>query len=139
LLPEFLLEIKERGVIATWCPQEEALNHLAVGAFLTHCGWNSMIEGLSAGVPLLCCPFFGDQPTNCRYACNVWRIGMEIENNATRKEVEKIVRELMEGENGKEIKQKVLEWKKLAEKATDLHGSSLRNLEDLINLLLSKG
>ena len=64
---------------------------------------------------------------------------MEIENNATRKEVEKIVRELMEGENGKEIKQKVLERKKLSEEATDLHGSSIRNLEDLVNLLLSKG
>ncbi|XP_059437775.1 7-deoxyloganetin glucosyltransferase-like [Corylus avellana] len=139
LPPEFLLETKERGVIATWCPQEEVLNHPAVGVFLTHCGWNSMIEGLSAGVPLLCCPFFGDQPTNCRYACNVWRIGMEIENNATRKEVGKIVRELMEGENGKKIKQNVLEWKKLAEEATDLHGSSFRNLEDLVNLLLSKG
>ncbi|XP_059439884.1 7-deoxyloganetin glucosyltransferase-like isoform X2 [Corylus avellana] len=138
LPPEFSLETKERGLIATWCPQEEALNHPPVGAFLTHCGWNSMIEGLSAGVPLLCCPFFGDQPTNCRYACDVWTIGMEIENNATRKEVEKIVRELMEGENGKKIKQNVLEWKKLAEEATDLHGSSSRNLENLVNLLLSK-
>jgi hypothetical protein len=139
LPPEFLLETKERGVIATWCRQEEVLKHPAVGAFLTHCGWNSIIESLSAGVPLICCPFFGDQQTNCRYACNEWSVGIEIDNNARRMEVEKIVRELMEGENGKKIKNKVLEWKKLAEEATDPHGSSSRNLENIVNLLLSKG
>jgi hypothetical protein len=140
LPPELLEEIKGRGLIASWCPQEEVLNHSSIGGFLTHCGWNSIIESVCAGVPMLCWPFFGDQQTNCKYACNEWGIGMEIDNGAKRGEVEKIVRELMEGNKGKKMKKKVMEWKKLAEEATGPHGSSSINLDKLVNeVLLSKG
>jgi hypothetical protein len=140
LPPELLEETKGRGLIASWCPQEEVLNHSSIGGFLTHCGWNSTMESLCAGVPMLCCPFFVDQHTNCKYACNEWGIGMEIDNGAKRGEVEKIVRELMEGNKGKKMKQKVMEWKKLAEEATGPHGSSSINLDKLVNeVLLSKG
>jgi hypothetical protein len=138
--PEFELETKERSLIASWCPQEEVLNHPSVGGFLTHCGWNSTIEGLCAGVPLLCWPFFADQQTNCKYSCNEWGIGMEINNDVKREEVEKIVRDLMEGDKGKIMKKKVLEWKKLAEEATDPLGSSSINLNNFMSeVLLSKG
>ncbi|XP_062152315.1 7-deoxyloganetin glucosyltransferase-like isoform X1 [Alnus glutinosa] len=140
LPPELLEETKGRGLIASWCPQEEVLNHSSIGGFLTHCGWNSTMESLCAGVPMLCCPFFADQQTNCKYACNEWGIGMEIDNGAKRGEVEKIVRELMEGNRGKKMKKKVMEWKKLAEEATGPHGSSSINLDKLVNeVLLSKG
>jgi UDP:flavonoid glycosyltransferase YjiC (YdhE family) len=140
LPPELLEEIKGRGLIASWCPQEEVLNHSSIGGFLTHCGWNSIIESVCAGVPMLCWPFFGDQQTNCKYACNEWGIGMEIDNGAKRGEVEKIVRELMEGNKGKKMKKKAMEWKKLAEEATGPHGSSSINLDNLVNeVLLSKG
>ena len=138
--PEFELETKERSLIASWCPQEEVLNHPSVGGFLTHCGWNSTIEGLCAGVPMLCWPFFADQQTNCKYSCNEWGIGMEINNDVKREEVEKIVRDLMEGDKGKIMKKKVLEWKKLAEEATDPLGSSSINLNNFMSeVLLSKG
>jgi hypothetical protein len=140
LPPELLEEIKGRGLIASWCPQEEVLNHSSIGGFLTHCGWNSIIESVCAGVPMLCWPFFGDQQTNCKYACNEWGIGMEIDNGAKRGEVEKIVRELMEGNKGNKMKKKAMEWKKLAEEATGPHGSSSINLDNLVNeVLLSKG
>jgi hypothetical protein len=89
---------------------------------------------------MLCWPFFGDQQTNCKYACNEWGIGMEIDNGAKRGEVEKIVRELMEGNKGNKMKKKAMEWKKLAEEATGPHGSSSINLDNLVNeVLLSKG
>ncbi|CAN6707883.1 unnamed protein product [Malus baccata var. baccata] len=134
--PEFEFETKERGLLESWCPQEQVLNHLSVGGFLTHSGWNSTIESLSAGVPMLCWPFFADQTTNCYYTCNEWGIGMEIDNDVKRDEVEKLVRELVEGEKGKKMKNKVMEWKKLAEEATSPQGSSTRNLDNLVNQVL---
>ncbi|CAL2248989.1 unnamed protein product [Prunus armeniaca] len=136
LPPEFVAETKERSLIAGWCPQEQVLNHPSVGGFLTHSGWNSTVESITAGVPMLCWPFFGDQQMNCRYTCNEWGIGMEISNDVKRDEVEKLVKELMEGEKGKKMKNKVMEWKKLAEEATGPHGSSSTNLENLVNEVL---
>ncbi|XP_050384598.1 7-deoxyloganetin glucosyltransferase-like [Argentina anserina] len=136
LPPEFVAETKERGLIATWCPQEELLHHPSVGGFLTHCGWNSTVESLTAGVPMLCWPVFGDQQTNCFYTCSKWGIGMEISNNVKRDEVEKLLRDLVEGEKGKKMKSKVMEWKKLAEEATAPEGSSFKNLDNLVNQVL---
>ena len=135
--PEFVSEIKERGLITSWCSQEQVLNHPSVGGFLTHCGWNSTIESISSGVPMLCWPFFSDQQTNCWYTCNELGLGMEINNDVKRDEVEKLVRELMEGDKGKAMKIKAMEWKKLAEKATGPNGSSSINLDELVNLMLS--
>ena len=79
ILPQdFLFETKEKGFVASWCPQEQVLNHPSIGGFLTHCGWNSMIESISAGVPMICWPFFGDQFANSRKSCNEWGIGLEL-------------------------------------------------------------
>ncbi|PQM33536.1 7-deoxyloganetin glucosyltransferase-like isoform X1 [Prunus yedoensis var. nudiflora] len=124
------------SLIAGWCPQEQVLNHPSVGGFLTHSGWNSTVESLTAGVPMLCWPCFGDQQMDCRYTCNEWGIGMEISNDVKRDEVEKLVKELMEAEKGKKMKNKVIEWKKLAEEATGPHGSSSTNLDNLVNQVL---
>ncbi|CBI19175.3 unnamed protein product, partial [Vitis vinifera] len=84
-------------------------------------GWNSTIEGLCGGVPMICWPFFAEQMTNCRY-------------------FESLVRGLMEGEKGKEMKKKAMEWKRMAEAATTTPaGSSYSNLDKMINqVLLSK-
>ncbi|KAL6317830.1 hypothetical protein AAG906_030584 [Vitis piasezkii] len=137
LPPEFVAETKERGLLAGWCPQEQVLSHPAVGGFLTHNGWNSTIESVSAGVPMICWPFFAEQQTNCRYCCTEWGIGMEIDSDVKRDEIERLVKELMEGEKGKELKKKALEWKALAEEATrGPNGSSFSNLDKMITQAL---
>lgn len=131
---EFTVETKDRGQLTSWCSQEQVLSHPAIGGFLTHSGWNSTLESLSAGVPMLCWPFFAEQQTNCRYSCREWGVGMEIESDAKRGEIESLVRELMDGDEGKEMKKKALEWKNLAEEATFApRGSSFLNLKNLIN------
>ncbi|KAF6134072.1 hypothetical protein GIB67_005082 [Kingdonia uniflora] len=137
LPPEFISKTKLRGYLASWCPQEQVLSHPSIAGFLTHNGWNSTLESISAGVPMICWPFFAEQQMNCRYSCVHWGIGMEIDSNVKRDEVESLVRELMEGEKGKEMKMKAMELKKKAEEAaTDPGGSSWLNLDKIIEVLL---
>ncbi|KAL3736490.1 hypothetical protein ACJRO7_025437 [Eucalyptus globulus] len=138
-LPEEFIEgTRERGFLSGWSPQERVLCHPSIGGFLTHCGWNSTIESLSAGVPMLCWPCFGDQPTNCKYICDDWGVGMEMDSNVKRHEVERLVRELMEGEVGKKMRGKAMEWKKMAEAAVCEKGSSSMNLDKLLDEVLSE-
>ncbi|XP_038704391.1 7-deoxyloganetin glucosyltransferase-like [Tripterygium wilfordii] len=138
ILPtEFITETKNRGVLSSWCPQEQVLGHPSVGGFLTHSGWNSTLESVCGGVPMVCWPFFAEQQTNCRYCCTEWGIGMEINSDVKRDEVESLVRELMEGEKGKEMREKALVWKEMAEEATaGSSGSSYVNLDNVINQVL---
>lgn len=133
MLPEeFFAEIKDRGLILSWCPQEQVLAHPSVGVFLTHCGWNSTLESVCSGVPVICWPFFADQQTNCRYACTTWGIGMEVNHDVKRDELAALVKEMMEGDKGKAARQKAIEWKKKAEEVTDIGASSYKNFERLI-------
>ncbi|PON55385.1 UDP-glucuronosyl/UDP-glucosyltransferase [Parasponia andersonii] len=130
-------ETKERGLLASWCPQEAVLNHPAIGGFLTHSGWNSTLESICGGVPVICWPIFAEQPTNCRYSCREWGIGMEIEGRVERGKVEMLVRELMDGDKGKEMKKRAMELKKLAHQASAGPNSpSLVHLDDLIDKVL---
>ncbi|KAG6477042.1 hypothetical protein ZIOFF_066292 [Zingiber officinale] len=123
-------------VSASWCPQEEVLGHSAVGGFLTHSGWNSTLESIVGGVPMLSWPFFAEQQTNCRYACTEWGNGMEIDNNVKREEVEGLIRELMgNGDKGREMRRRAVGWKEAAERATQPGGSSFLNLDRLVDLL----
>ncbi|TQE11467.1 hypothetical protein C1H46_002842 [Malus baccata] len=131
----FMEETKDRALFLEWGPQEKILSHPSIGGFLTHCGWNSTLESICEGVPLICWPFFAEQQTNCFYLCNKWGFGMEIDTQVERDKVEKLVRELMEGDKGKEMREKSKEWKKKAEAATTLGGSSITNFDVLIKQL----
>ncbi|XP_023554303.1 7-deoxyloganetin glucosyltransferase-like isoform X2 [Cucurbita pepo subsp. pepo] len=136
LPPEFVEETKDRSMIASWCCQEKVLNHPSIGGFLTHSGWNSTLESICAGVPMISWPFFAEQLTNCRYCCTEWGIGMEIDSNVKRNEVEEIVRELMDGEKGKKMKENVMNLKIKAEEACNHGGSAYKNLDKLIDEVL---
>ncbi|KAG2572496.1 7-deoxyloganetin glucosyltransferase-like [Panicum virgatum] len=140
LPPEFLEAIEGRGHLATWCPQEAVLRHEAVGVFLTHSGWNSTLESLCAGVPMLCWPFFAEQQTNCRYKCEEWGVAMEIGHDVRREAVEGKIREAMGGEKGKEMRRRAAEWREAAGRTTRPGGGSYASHEKLVaDVLLSGG
>ncbi|KAK6794045.1 hypothetical protein RDI58_007498 [Solanum bulbocastanum] len=126
---EFLEEIKDRGLLESSCPQDQVLSHPSIGVFLTHCGWNSTIESISSGVSLICWPFFAELQANCQYACVEWGIGVEVNKGVKRQEIEAIINDMLEGEKGKELKDKALEWKKKAAEATDIEGSSWKRFD----------
>ncbi|KFK44334.1 hypothetical protein AALP_AA1G244600 [Arabis alpina] len=135
--PEFLKETTGRRMLASWCPQEKVLSHPAIGGFLTHSGWNSTLESLSSGVPMVCWPFFAEQQTNCKFTCDEWGVGMKIGGDVKREEVEAVVRELMDGERGRRMREKAEEWQRLAEEATyHKRGSSVVNFETFVTKLL---
>lgn len=130
---DFVEETSGRGVMVSWCPQEQVLRHPSVGAFLTHSGWNSTLESICGGVPMMCWPFFAEQPTNCRYVCEEWGIGMEIDSDVRRDDVERMVREMMGGEKGKEMRAKARGWKERAEAAAGPGGSSYEHMNALLH------
>ncbi|KAL3728727.1 hypothetical protein ACJRO7_033331 [Eucalyptus globulus] len=139
ILPqEFLEEVKDRGFLTTWCPQDQVLLHGSVGAFLTHCGWNSTLEAICGGVPLICWPFFAEQQTNCRYACTEWGIGMEVNQDVRREEIEALVQDVMEGARGKKMRENTKKWKERALEAAGRGGSSYndfnRFIEEVVHL-----
>ncbi|KAL9319557.1 hypothetical protein ACSQ67_011396 [Phaseolus vulgaris] len=129
---DFLDEVKGRGYITSWCAQDEVLSHPSVGVFLTHCGWNSTLEGICGGVPMIGWPFFAEQQTNCRYICTNWGIGMDVKDDVKREEVTTLVKEMIMGEKGKKMRQQCLEWKKKAIEATSLGGSSYNDFHRLL-------
>ncbi|CAN1188698.1 UDP-glucose iridoid glucosyltransferase, partial [Linum perenne] len=113
LLPDGFSEAtRERGKVVKWAPQKKVLSHEAVRGFWTHSGWNSTIEATAKGVPMMCRPWFADQPVNARQVTEVWGIGIEVEKDMGGKEgVEKLIRRLMVEEEGEGIRKKALELK----------------------------
>ncbi|EPS69765.1 hypothetical protein M569_04999, partial [Genlisea aurea] len=123
LPPEFLLAVEDVGMLTSWAPQEKVLGHRAVGVFLTHSGWNSTLESITNGVPVICWPFFAEQRLNCRFSCGEWGIGVEIGDDVRRGEVEAAVREAMGGgQKGKSMAEKATEWRNAAVAAVSPDG-----------------
>ncbi|KAF2318992.1 hypothetical protein GH714_012264 [Hevea brasiliensis] len=145
-LPDGFLEMTGgRGLIVKWAPQQEVLAHPAIGGFWTHNGWNSTLEGLCEGVPMICLPNFGDQLINARYVSNVWRVGIHLENNLDRGNIESAIKRLMVEAEGQELRIRTLNLKdsQLEEpvpelpplKVKDLPGVKTRDVEDFYHLL----
>ncbi|TXG69921.1 hypothetical protein EZV62_004856 [Acer yangbiense] len=115
-LEGFQDRVGSRGLIISWAPQQKVLEHPSIAYFFSHCGWNSTMEALSNGVPLLCWPFSTDQFLNEHYICNVWKVGLGFNRDdggiITREEIKNKSDELLSGENYKantlNLKEKLL-------------------------------
>ncbi|KAG2673325.1 hypothetical protein I3760_13G085400 [Carya illinoinensis] len=136
-LPKVLREtFGERGCIVKWAPQKEVLAHSSVGGFLSHCGWNSTLESICEGVPMICRPSFGDQKVNARYLSHVWRVGFELEE-LERAQIEKAVRKLMVDKEGEAVRENANNLKGKAELCIREGGSSDNSLNRLVDMIMS--
>lgn len=138
LLPKDFDEIiGDRGSIVKWAPQKEVLAHKAVGGFWSHCGWNSTLESICAGVAMICQPCFGDQKVNARFVTHVWRVGLEMDNNLVSTEIEKAITRLMVDEEGHELRHRVISLKEKIELCTQEGASFYNSMNELRKCILS--
>ncbi|TXG55668.1 hypothetical protein EZV62_020924 [Acer yangbiense] len=138
---KFVEETSDQGLFVSWCPQLEVLAHESIGCFVTHCGFNSVLEALSLGVAMVAMPQWTDQPTNAKYVEDVWETGIRAlpdeKGGVMRGQVvEKCIKEVMEGEKGKEMKKNAKKWKNLAREAIDEGGSSNKDTDEFVVKLL---
>ncbi|WVZ66018.1 hypothetical protein U9M48_015297 [Paspalum notatum var. saurae] len=141
LLPEGFLERTEgRGLVwPTWAPQKDIIAHSAVGGFVTHCGWNSVLEGLWHGVPLVPWPLFAEQHLNAFELVSVMGVAVAMEvdrkrgNFVVAAELERALRGLMgdDSEEGLRAREKAAEAKALCRNAVEEGGSSYASLQKL--------
>nr|KYP70990.1 Cytokinin-O-glucosyltransferase 3 [Cajanus cajan] len=141
--------VKERGVVMNgWVPQVLILSHGAIGAFLTHCGWNSTLEGICGGVPLVTFPLFAEQFYNEKVVAQVVEIGVSVgaesvvhlgeEYNSrvqvTRENFKDSIEKVMgEGREKEEIRERARKYGNMAKKAIEQCGSSYLNMSKLIH------
>jgi len=140
-LPKDFEKKSENGLVVPWCPQLKVLAHEAIGCFVTHCGWNSTLEALSIGVPIVAMPLYSDQGIDAKFVVDVWKVGIRTlvdEKQIVRKDTLKdCICEIMEmSEKGKEIMNNVMQWKTLAAGAVGKDGSSYKNMIEFVNSLL---
>ncbi|KAL7251111.1 hypothetical protein ACSBR1_013027 [Camellia fascicularis] len=128
------------GLIVSWCSQLDVLGHRSIGCFETHCGWNSTMESVVAGVAMVGCSVFSDQMTNAKMVEEVWGVGVSAvvneERVVERREVERCLDVVMRGgERGEEIRRNVVKWKGLAMEAVKEGGSSHNNFKQFLERL----
>ncbi|KAJ0984966.1 hypothetical protein J5N97_003322 [Dioscorea zingiberensis] len=131
--------IGKKGKIVAWASQSAVLQHEAVGGFVSHCGWNSALESIAAGKPLLAWPMIAEQSLNAKFLVEELRVGTrigitagEINGVVSREVVEKGVREMMaDGE----MRNKVEMFGRMAMTAVRDGGSSSQTLTELIEEL----
>nr|AFJ52946.1 UDP-glycosyltransferase 1 [Linum usitatissimum] len=134
-------------IIRGWAPQVLILDHLATGGFMTHCGWNSTLEGVAAGVPMVTWPLQAEQFLNEKLVTDVLRVGVGVGSQewsrgewktvVGREDIERAVRQVMVGEHAEEMRERAMELKEKAVKANEEGGSSYTDLKSLLEELAS--
>ncbi|GAV72732.1 UDPGT domain-containing protein, partial [Cephalotus follicularis] len=129
-LPEgFLDRTKDRGfVVKSWAPQVKVLNHDSVGGFVTHCGWNSTLEAVSAGVPMLAWPLFAEQKITRTFLVEEIKVALSVAESrdgfVNADDLKIRLTELMDSEEVKAMRERILAMKDRAVRATSDGGSS---------------
>lgn len=141
------LRSESRGLIVLgWVPQSRILGHPATGGHLSHCGWNSTLESIVQGVPILAWPFRHDHPYEAKLLVEELGVAEEIQREQNengvfvvkKEEVERAAKLIIRGEKGKEMRRRTLQLKERAERATQYGGSSFKNLDRLALLIRNR-
>ncbi|XP_059632098.1 UDP-glycosyltransferase 75C1-like [Cornus florida] len=133
-----LEELRQEGLIVPWCSQSEVLSHPSLGCFFTHCGWNSSLESLVSGVPMVGFPHFTDQMTIAKLIEDVWKMGVRVVPNEEgileREEIRRCIEMVMGGgERGREMRGNAKKWKEKAREAMKDGGSLDMNLKAFVD------
>jgi len=145
LPPGFEQRIEGKAlIIKGWAPQVLILEHEAIGAFVTHCGWNSTLEAISAGKPMVTWPVFAEQFYNEKLVTQILKIGVPVGSQKWSKTfttdymvkqetIEQALRNIMVGDGAEEMRNRAKSLKEMAWKAVEEGGSSHCNFSSLIN------
>ncbi|XP_058070214.1 anthocyanidin 3-O-glucosyltransferase 5-like [Magnolia sinica] len=125
-------------VVSSWGPQKDILSHKATGGFMTHCGWNSTLESILYGVPMIAWPLFAEQKMNASTLTEELKVAVgplvSVEKEGVgRDEIERVVRLVMDGEDGKALRGRVKEVRDSVLRGLDEGGSSYNSLSHVVN------
>ncbi|KAL8509297.1 hypothetical protein ACS0TY_016485 [Phlomoides rotata] len=139
---------KERGFfIRGWAPQVPILSHFAVGAFLTHCGWNSTLEGICAGLPMITWPIFAEQFLNEKLLVQILKIGVGVgarcvvpqlgeeergDNKVMSDGIKEAILRVMDKREGCERRKRAQFFGEISRRSIEEGGSSYLNITNLI-------
>jgi hydroquinone glucosyltransferase len=136
-LPDGFLE-RTKGVglvVPSWAPQVQVLKHGSTGGFLTHCGWNSTLESILHGVPLIAWPLYAEQRMNSVLLADDLKVALRVKVNdkglVGHEDISNYARCLIEGEEGKLLKSKMKELRIAADRALSEEGSSAKSLAEV--------
>ncbi|KAF5178531.1 Udp-glycosyltransferase 84b1 [Thalictrum thalictroides] len=133
----FIEETKDQGLVVTWCSQARVLSHPSIACFVSHCGWNSLLDAVASGVPVIALPQWTDQPANTKLLVYTFKTGINLQRDdngiASKEEVERCILEITEGPKAEELKKNATHWKDAARKSVAKGGSSDKNLDLFID------
>ena len=130
----FMDRAQSRGIVVQWCCQMAVISNPAIGGFLTQCGWNSVLESVWCGLPLLCYPLLNDQFTNRKLVVDDWRTGINLCENkmVTRDEVSVNIKRLMNEETLSELRSNAEKVNRHIKDAVTTVGSSEVNFNSFV-------
>ena len=134
-LPEgFVDRTRDVGlVVPSWAPQIKVLAHGATGGFLTHCGWNSVLESLVYGVPMVVWPLYAEQRQNAVMLSEGVGAAIRVPESKGREKIAAAVREVMQGEGrGAAVRAKVAELQKAAAEGLQEGGAAAAALAEVV-------
>ncbi|CAM0873231.1 unnamed protein product [Alopecurus aequalis] len=139
LSSEFRTETKGAGLVITgWAPQLEILAHGATAAFMSHCGWNSTLESLSHGKPILAWPMHSDQPWDAELLCKYLRVALLVRPYEKHAEVvpadtiREVIHEVMLSQNGIEMRQRAKVLGEAVRASVTEGGSSSQDMDQFV-------